>query len=431
MPGPIVRISPREISFSDPNFVDTIYSPGIGHRRDKDFHSVKAVGTAEGLGATLEHELHKRRREPLNPFFSRQAVSRRIPRLLEEKTPQLKDHFKAAAASGGILNLSDIYFGFTNDIVCQYSFGSNENVLSDPTRAYTLRSNIRALLRSTNFAKQFTWIRDLLSLLPIEFAPPGVQDMMSFRARIRLQINDVIKSHEQTRPKKQTSIFHVLRASPKLPKSEKSQARLEDEAALLVMAGTESPATALTIAHFHLLRNPDIMAKLKREIAESASSDLDSLGRLPYLGAVMKEAYRLGFGLSGRHPMIDPEKDTIYVHPDSGVSYRIPPGTPMGIQTLVLHTNEEIFPDPWRFNPERWLGTDGASLNKYLLSFNKGLRQCIGIHLANAELSAGLALAVQWDMELFETDDTDVAFLHDYFVPTPRLDSKGVRARVK
>jgi cytochrome P450 len=427
-----VRISPREVSFSDPNFVDTIYSPGSSYRRDKDFHSVKALGTDEGLGATLEHELHKRRREPLNPFFSRQAVSRRMPHLLEGKIAQLSNHFKASFSSGDILNLSDLYFGFTNDIVCQYSFGSNENVLGDPMRANFLRNNLRALLRSTNFAKHFTWIRDILSLLPISFAPPGVKDMMSFRARIRVQINEVIKDQSrETSSEKQMSIFHVLRASPKLPEPEKSQARLEDEAALFVMAGTESPATALTIAHYHLLRNPEIMDKLKLEIVENNSSDLDSLGKLPYLGAVITEAYRLGFGLSGRHPMIDPEHNTIYVHPSTGVSYSIPPGTPMGIQTLVLHTNDEVFSDPWKFKPERWLGPDGAALNKYLLSFNKGLRQCIGIHLAKAELCAGLALAVQWDMELFETDDADVAFLHDYFVATPRLDSKGVRVRVR
>lgn len=318
-------------------------------------------------------------------------------------------------------------------MACEYSFGRNDDLLADPARANVLRNNIRSLLRTTNFAKHFPWIRDLLALLPEKYAPPGVQDMMKFRRQIRQQIVEILdqKPSSMQTAQRDTSIFNVLIASPKLPPSEKSLKRLEDEATLLVMAGTDSPATSLTIAHYYLLENPTIMAKLRQELAEKPSSTLPELERLPYLNAVLTEAHRLLFGLSGRHPQIDPDNHITYADKSTDRHYVYPPGTVMGVQTLVLHTNENIFPDPWVFKPERWLGSDGASRRKYLLSFNKGPRQCLGIHLANAELCLALSVIAQWDMELFETDEDDVKFLHDYFVAAPRLDSKGVRVRVK
>lgn len=64
--------------------------------------------------------------------------------------------------------------------------------------------------------------------------------------------------------------------------------------------------------------------------------------------------------------------------------------------------------------------------------FSKGGRKCLGIELARAELYLLIAMVVRrFEMELWETDDGDVAFLHDYQVAMPKLGSKGVRFLVK
>lgn len=51
---------------------------------------------------------------------------------------------------------------------------------------------------------------------------------------------------------------------------------------------------------------------------------------------------------------------------------------------LLVHENEDIFPDPKVFRPERWLNS--TSLQRYLVPFSKGPRSCLGINLAWAEL---------------------------------------------
>jgi cytochrome P450 len=89
-----------------------------------------------------------------------------------------------------------------------------------------------------------------------------------------------------------------------------------------------------------------------------------------------------------------------------------------------------IFPQPERFNPDRWLGE--ARLDRYLVSFGKGTRICLGINLAYAEMFLTIAAIFRrLDLEMYETSLEDVRIERDFFVAAPRLDSKGVRAVVK
>lgn len=113
-PGPIIRVGPNDVSISDPDFVDTIYAPGPSYKRDKDHEKNKALGVDSSVGGAIAHELHRRRREALNPFFSPQRIHRLDPEL-RVKTAQMESVFYKAKETGEILNLSDVYFGFANE----------------------------------------------------------------------------------------------------------------------------------------------------------------------------------------------------------------------------------------------------------------------------------------------------------------------------
>ena len=152
---------------------------------------------------------------------------------------------------------------------------------------------------------------------------------------------------------------------------------------------------------------------------------LADLERLPYLSAVLAEGNRLSFGLTKRNGRTAPDELLRYG------SYSIPPGTLVCTSSLAVHTNESIFPDPWEFKPERWLGQEGAKARQFQFAFGKGSRKCLGINLAYAELYLAIAAVANWDVELYQTDESDVTFQHDYQVAHAKLDSKGVRAIVK
>lgn len=236
-------------------------------------------------------------------------------------------------------------------------------------------------------------------------------------------------------PTGKESVYDSVLDSSVLPPAEKSLLRLEQEGALLVLAGTESPAKSMLVLIYHILSNRSILDKLRSELSgvpEPAS--WTQLEQLPYLSAVIEEANRLSFGVTARLARIAYEPLTYtpsrYVTTPSYTpkSYQLPPGTPISITTLSAHTNETIFPDPFTFDPSRWLGDQGRERRKFQFAFNRGGRKCLGIELAGAELYLlTAALVRRFDMTLWQTDETDVGFYHDYQVATPKLGSKGVR----
>ncbi|KAK3318817.1 cytochrome P450 [Apodospora peruviana] len=440
--GPIVRIGPNDVSIADPEFVDTIYAPGPGHKRDKDHEKNKALGVDSSVGGSITHELHRRRREALNPFFSPQRIGRLDPEL-KSRTRQLEIIFAKVKDDGEVLNLSDVYFAFANDIVHNYCFGNSPNLLGDLQLAGIRRTNVAAVLGSVKIMLHFGWLRDLMQMLPpsigSKMMPPGVRDMMAFRKDIRAQIDRILAGgraldDEKERP---PSIFSHLRDISLLPEPEKSAQRLEDEAVLMTMAGTYSPMLSLVLAHYHLLAKPEIMAKLRAELdANPSSIKASQLEQLPYLSGIIQEAHRLTFGLTGRNPRVCPDETLVYRYRANNMAYAyvIPPGTSLSASTLLIHTDESVFPDPWRFDPQRWISDDDqtnlARRRRSMLAFMRGPRACVGMHLANAEMAVALAAMARWDIKLFETTEEDVAFLHDYHVLCPRLGSKGVRVQV-
>lgn len=241
------------------------------------------------------------------------------------------------------------------------------------------------------------------------------------------------KSNEEL-PGKQ-SVYSSVLDDPNLPPAEKELLRLEQEGSLLVLAGTESPAKSLNILFYHVLSNPTIAQKLRAELA-TVERDVSwtRLEQLPYLSAVIEEANRLSFGVTARLARIaseplnySPSPLVSKQHSKSG-SYVIPAGTPVSITTLSAHTAETVFPEPFKFDPERWTGDEGRERRKFQFALGRGSRKCLGIELARAEMYLATAALVRgFDMQLFETTDEDVDFKHDYQVAMPKLDSKGVR----
>jgi hypothetical protein len=80
-----------------------------------------------------------------------------------------------------------------------------------------------------------------------------------------------LQNEEHLGPIGKESVYSSVLDSPFLPPAEKSLLRLEQEGALLVLAGTESPAKVLTVIFYHLLANPPVLSKLSGRIKSCES----------------------------------------------------------------------------------------------------------------------------------------------------------------
>jgi cytochrome P450 len=136
------------------------------------------------------------------------------------------------------------------------------------------------------------------------------------------------------------TIFDGMLTNANLPESGKSTPRLLDEAIVLIGAGTETTANTLATLTYHILANPDIVRKLKAELAE-AIPDVEALPEstrveaLPYLTAVVQEGIRLHPGASLRQERVAPDEDLFYEDAKSGKKYVITRGVSISIPVLV------------------------------------------------------------------------------------------------
>jgi cytochrome P450 len=138
-----------------------------------------------------------------------------------------------------------------------------------------------------------------------------------------------------------------------------------------------------------LLENPQILKKVEDELNTIVKDPENlpkwsELEKLVYFGAVITEGIRLSYGVATRLARIAPDEVMLYSGIWNGekIELPIPPGMAVGMTSVLVHANEAIFPKADQFIPERWLTDDSTrrtDLDKYMLSFSKGSRQCIGI----------------------------------------------------
>ena len=244
------------------------------------------------------------------------------------------------------------------------------------------------------------------------------------------QVKSILSHTDKTSTESHPTVFHSLRDDPDLPLSEKSLPRLVMEAQSLVGAGTLTSTHMLSITTYHILANPPILSKLLEELEEvipdiATPCPLQTLEQLPYLSAVIHEGLRVSYGSVHRLQR---------VHPDNALMFRdwiIPPGTPVSMSSIDIHDDPSIFPEPRKFDPERWIGPERDIRQKHLFNFGRGARQCVGMNLAEAEMHMVLAAVFRRlgrRMELYDTErERDVDVKHDFFVTNPGLGSRGVR----
>jgi cytochrome P450 family 135 len=150
---------------------------------------------------------------------------------------------------------------------------------------------------------------------------------------------------------------------------------LRDELITMLGAGHETTATAL--AFELLMRNPDVLARLREEIATGGDDS--------YLEAVAKETLRL-------RPIIDAAERTL-TKPRKLAGWTLPAGAKVYPAILLVHLRPDLYPEPMRFRPERFLD-EGAESYAWL-PFGGGIRRCIGAALAQAEMVEVLRTVVE------------------------------------
>ncbi|KAG4425028.1 hypothetical protein IFR04_001798 [Cadophora malorum] len=414
------------------DFYEELYAGG-GRKRNKYAWFVRLFGMTDGSLATIDHDHHRLRRSAISPFFSKTNV-RKLEPVIQGNVDKLMRRLERLEGTRKPVNLNVVFGAFTSDIIIEYAFGESQGYLDEEDFNVDFFQMMDSIHHIGAAAKQFGWLLPVVLSIP-EWITTRVDKGMAAFAKMqntsKIKIAQIKPSPDIHAQKSTPTIFHDILSS-NLPEAEKSLDRLYQEGQTFIAAGTETTAWCLTVITFYLLSDPAILNTLRNELRGEGASTSVQLERLPYLSAVIQEGLRLSFGVCARLPRIA-TGETLVLR-DGERAWSIPPNTPVSMSAGIQHLDSSIFPSPLEFQPSRWLNNKG--LEKYLISFSKGSRQCAGINLAYAELYLCLnALFGRYGgdedegprMRLFETGREDVELERDLFIPGVKAGSKGVR----
>ena len=300
----------------------------------------------------------------------------------------------------------------TLDIVTKSLFGSK---LSHDARA--IGTDVAA------YMDRFFSQAALSFLLPDGFPIPKSPRLLRLRSHLNQVIFSIIRDRRQSSVPA-TDLLQTLLTAADDAGHRMDDVQLRDEIMTLFLAGHETTANALSWTWYLLAQNPVIERNLHDEldgVLASRAPSFADLPRLAYCEMVIKESMRLfppAWGI-GRRALraIDLR------------GYRIPKGTNVFILQWLTHRDPRFFPEPLRFDPERWRSDpvrSGLMPRFAYFPFGGGPRVCIGAGFAMMEATLLLAtIAQRYRFELLP-DPPVVPFFSVTLRPR-----HGIPARIK
>ncbi|USP72789.1 uncharacterized protein yc1106_00063 [Curvularia clavata] len=389
--GDVVRVGPNELHFANPQAYHDIYNNK--NRWDKEAHLYQSFNEDRSSFGFLTYAEAKDRKHVLNPAFS-QAAIRSAEGLCVDKARALCAALERQAKAK---KSTDLFYAFrcmSVDVITTLCFGNPINAVDTPDFKAPI---VVALDASTPVSLYFKY-SDLFKNFILKCPPdlsrklsPLTAGLIDLNQLLMQQINELTNDPEKLKllPHNMT-IFHRL-MDPEAHKDKQvpSAGSLYEETQALMFGGVDTAGNTLMVGSFHLLKEPAKLQKLKAELSatwpslQGAEPRLKDLEDLTYLNAVIKESLRLSSGVtSGLLRVVPANGATISGH-------AVPPGTIVSCGSTFVHYNADIFPEPDKFIPERWL--ENPELDNWLVAFSRGPRMCLGINLAWAELRLAFA----------------------------------------
>jgi cytochrome P450 len=315
---------------------------------------------------------HMRQRKLLLPAFHGEAVER-----YREMIAAAADREIDTWPIGPPFALAPRMQAITLDVIMAGIFGI-EGSPAKGTVEQRLRQGVRTVLRASTMpgAK----IAELANVGRNE--PVGVQ--RALLAWLDRRIYAVIAARRAAAPDARRDDILSLLLEAETEEGERlTDKELRDELLTLVLAGHETTANSLAWAFERLLRTPHAYARLRETVRSGADPD-------GYVDATIHEAMRA-------RPVIPAIGRKALVPWQLG-DYTVPAGTEILVSIVLLHHRADVYPDPFAFRPERFVGVKPGTYT--WIPFGGGIRRCLGAALAMAEQRVVLdAIARRTDLE--------------------------------
>lgn len=233
----------------------------------------------------------------------------------------------------------------------------------------------------------------------------NIADQACEQLRVRKKAEQ--KAKERGESLREDAMHYLLNSQDSKSGARPTEAEMQADTLLLIAAGADTVATAISAAIFYFLHYPATLRKAVFEVRATFTDTSEikigpKLNGCVYLQACIDETLR-------RAPPV-PSILPRHVLP-GGIEIdgeRIPSGIDVGVPSYAIHHDPEYYPEPWSFVPERWIpdektGVTQESVNqakRAFCPFSLGSRGCLGKALGNLEVKIALALILfQFDIQ--------------------------------
>lgn len=374
------KIGPHHIVFlNHPDYIrEVLVVQNDNFIKERTVQRTKML-LGEGM-ITADGGPHRAQRLVAQPAFHRQRIGEYGGVIVEEST-----HLRDSWNSGERRDIAIDMMHLTLNVVARTLFATD---LRD--EVYELAAAINRIMSLYNF----------LIMLPaaewlVHLRPPGLAAFVRARKRIDAVVYRMIDAHRRSGRDSGSLLDLMLGAFP--ANDEASRQSLRDQVITIFLAGYETVANALSWAWYLLSENPECEAKLHGEVDRVLAGRLPVAADVPnlrYAETVMAESLRLyppawAMGRYARNDFTLGE-------------YYLPARTTVLISQFITHRDPRNFPDPLRFDPDRFSAEGKARRTKFTyFPFGAGARQCIGESFAWMEGVLILAtLAQKWKLRL-------------------------------
>ena len=390
-PASHYRIGPSHVVFiNDPEMIrEVLINQAPLFIKERTQRRMKIL-LVEGL-ITSDCEVHMRQRRIAAPAFHRQRIGA-YGDMMTTRAATMRNQWRPGVEIDVVAEMMRLAL----QVVARTIFDTD--VTED---VQTINTEVNAIMDLYTFLVSLPRAEAMLHL-PI----PGLMRFKRARRRLDAVVHRMIDQRRASGGDR-GDLLSMLLASrdEEQDGSGLSNEQVRDEVTTIFLAGYETVANALAWTWLLLAQNPAAEAKLHAEldtVLEGRLPTLADLPRLRYTEMVLSESMRLyppawAMGREATAP--------VEIGP-----YRLPKGTYIFFSQYIMQRTPAYFPDPLRFEPERFTAEAKAERPKFAyFPFGGGNRQCIGESFAWMEaILITATIAQQWRLRLVPGQRIDV-----------------------
>lgn len=373
---------------SDPELIREVLVTQVANF-PKDDRDIEILSRMLGYGlVTTNGDDHKRQRRLTQPAFHTKRIEAYAATMVDYTLAMLDDWTAATTGGEAVLDVSEAMRELTMYIVARTLFGADRVTMKDTADAVGRAIHILQDVTDREFRAPVVWPAWL---------PTRLNRQRQFAAAVLYDTIDALIAERRAgatdgRVADTGDLLSMLLLSQDESGDRMSDEEVSDQLVTLFVAGHETTSNALTWTFYLLSQHPAEEAILHEEldrILAGRPPSLADLPALPYMSRVIKEAMRLyppAWVLNVRKAAADTTLG----------GFPVRRGDQLWLSPYVVHRRPEFFPDPERFDPDRWLPEREKALPKFAyMPFGGGPRVCIGNSFALMEAQLIVAAVAQ------------------------------------